>query len=401
MTVNIIDGKLIKISNRYDEIKEYSKNLTGYIRVSVKSSDGFEDGYIFLRNGKEIGYYYEYGSIKKFGKDAKELIDKMKDKSYYAEIYEYDDEKMDLMMDLYKEMFIKLPKPSKKTTYLEDDLSKNEAEERLKISLSLPEGKPIKLGANEEYKEYLEGYRLVEVFKKEGSSFKRAYIIYKDGKPILASYEDENGVLLGKKACPYIKVLLSNYDVIDVYEYTPIKVEVVVEYYPEMNLIEKNDEDKKTINDEEDEEDLEAFVENLKNKREEIYGGENEETENLSKEELLQKLGIKLPDEDTIEEFVNNLIAPTSDELKALEEEFREKIEEILKKEPSIEKYSLDVSVDFDEGYICKCVLILTPRKKFGILKENINTEYIYDKIRMIIKNNLIDIEPEILITVN
>ncbi len=392
MSVNVVEGKFIRMSNNYDEIKEIAKNLTGYLRISVKRNNGFEEGYIFLEKGKRVGYYYNYGLDEKFGKNAKEKIDNMKNDDYVVEIYEYDDTKLKLMRDLFREMFIEKSSKVEKKVELKEESKKHIGGNYKKIVLDIPEGKPIKLGANENWERYLKGKVLLDIFKKHKDGYMRCYVIYENNTPIMAAYEDNNGVLFGKEAYSIIKDILNDSNaIIDVYEYDDSKIDILNEYYPEMSLIEKTSE-----NDEMDEEeDLDEFVESLINKQKKI-----DEEENLSKEELLKKLGIKLPDDELIDNFVSSVIAPDEDELKNLEEEFKEKIERFLKGEENIQSYTINLSVEYDDGYICKCNIELIPKKKLGIIKKDINTEYIIDKINRIIKDNILDVKPELTVNV-
>lgn len=394
MSINVIEGNFIKMSNNYDEIRDIAKNLTGYLRVSVKKNNGFEEGYIFLDGGKRIGYYYDDGLDERFGKSAKEMIDAMKNSNYLVEIYEYDIDKLKLMKELFKEIFIKdSPKPEKMVI-----TQKTSDENKLnyqKIILNIPEGNHIKLSVKDDWGHYLKGKVLLDVFKKESSNYKRGYVVYDDETPILAAYEDNNGVLFGKKAYSIIENLLKDPDaVIDVYEYDDFKINMLKEYYPKMNLIEEDSNNGFDVD--EENEDLEKFVELLLNKK------KKEEEENLSREELLEKFGIKTPDNELIDNFVNSVLVPSDDELKNLENEFKEKITKFLREEDDIQSYSLDLSVKYneDEGYICKCHVDLIPKKKFGIIKKELNTEYIIDKINRIIKDNILDVKPEIVVNV-
>ncbi len=382
------------MSNSYDEIKDTSKNLTGYLRISVKKNEGFEEGYIFLENGRKIGYYYNYGMDEKTGNNAKELIDSMKDSNYVVEMYEYDDSKLKLMKELFKEIFIKdLPKSKPKKIASESTSeSSSNSKGYQKIVLNIPEGKPLKLNANKDYKSYLKGIVLLDAFKKDNDNYKRCYIVYDGETPILVAYEDNNGILFGKDANEFIDAILNDQDaVIDIYEYDESKVDILKEYYPKMNLIEETPNDEKY-----EEEDLDDFVESLLNKQKTV----REEEENLSKEELLKKLGIKAPDEDLIDDFVNSVIVPDAEELKNLEEEFREKITKFLEGEPDIQNFVLNLSVEYKDGYICNCNVDIFPKRKLGIIKKEINVDYIVDKISRIIRDNILDVKPELTVNV-
>jgi hypothetical protein len=398
MGINVVEGNFIKMSSNYDEIKDIAKNLTGYLRISVKKSDGFEEGYIFLENGKRVGYYYNYGMEERSGKNAEEIVNAMKDSDYVVDIYEYDDSKLKLMKDLFKEIFIKdTPKPKKITPAPTYKPANNNKGSYQKIVLNIPEGKPLKFGANGDYMDYLKGKVLLDAFKKEGGNYKRCYVVYEDETPILAAYEDNNGVLFGKEAYSIIEDLLNDPDtVVDVYRYDESKMDILREYYPEMSLIEKSS----AISEfDEEEEDLEEFMESLLlNKQKESK--KVEEEENLSKEELLKKFGIKLPDEDSIENLISDVVAPSNEELEDLTNEIAEKIKKFLEKEEDIDNFDMDISVVFNEGYVCEGKITIVPKKKFGLIKKNINKEFIMDKINMIIRENILDIEPKVEIEV-
>ena len=81
----------------------------------------------------------------------------------------------------------------------------------------------------------------MDAFKKEDGNYKRCYVIYNDGTPILAAYEDDNGVLFGKEAYSIIEDILNDSDtVVDVYKYDESKINILKEYYPEMSLTGKS-----------------------------------------------------------------------------------------------------------------------------------------------------------------
>jgi hypothetical protein len=394
MGINVIEGRFIKMSSNYDEIKDIAKNLTGYLRISVKKNDGFEEGYIFLENGRRVGYYYNYGMEERAGKNAEEIVNAMKDSDYVVDIYEYDDSKLKLMRDLFKEIFITdSPKPKKimpTPTYKPSNGNKGSYQ---KIVLNIPEGKPLKFGVNRDYKDYLKGTVLLDAFKKEDGNYKRCYVVYDNETPILAAYEDNNGVLFGKEAYSIIEDILNDHDtVVDVYKYDESKINILKEYYPEMSLTGKSS----AISEFDEDDDLEEFMESLLSKQKESKA----EEENLSKEELLTKLGIRLPDDDSIENLISNVVAPSNEELEDLTNEITEKIRKFLEREEDIGNFDMDISVVFNEGYVCEGKITIVPKKKFGLIKKNINEEFIKDKINMIIGENILDIEPRVEIEV-
>ncbi|AEH06380.1 DUF2226 domain-containing protein [Methanothermococcus okinawensis] len=406
MSTNIIEGTFVKMGKNCEELTKNLQNFNGYLRLSIKRDYGFEEGYIFLENSMPVGYYYSYNNTELFGNRAIEYIEEMKkNNNCIVELYQYDLDKLKLMKDLFKEMFLNKPEPKVEPKVEEKifrDMDKDVLCKYQKIVLNIPSGKPLKMGITggcEEYKEYLEDYRLLDVFKKDSDGkFKRAHIIYHNKEPILAYYEDNNGVLFGNCACDFIKELLNDSDVvIDIYEYNIEKINILTEYYPHSKL--KEDSSKDENKNESNGEDLDEFIYKLSEKKEiSPTNKDNEEKDNepLNKEELLKKLGINAPSDDTIDNIIQNVVVPDAYELKNIENEINEKISEFLKNQEDIQDFLIDISVEYNQGYICNCKIKLKPKKKFGLIKKDVNVQYIKDGIYNILNNYIINMDSKV-----
>ena len=404
MSISVIEGNYIKMGNNCNEIEQDAMNLTGYLRISVKKNNGgFEDGYIFMKRGQKIGYYHEDGMEESTGKKAEELINKMKEQEHTVEVYEYDDNKLNLMKEMFGEIFkIGAPKEKKNTikntvitqssnsSYSSGNNNLSLNKDYTNIVLNIPDGAPLNMGANvEEYKQYLGGYKLIRAFNKDDNEYKEAYIIYDNNTPILMAYEDGNGVLFGESSKDLAEqVLNSPNSIVDVFDYNTDKINILKEYYPRMSLKQNQ-----TFTENKGDEDINEFMDSLlaNNKK------NKEEEEQLSKDELLKKLGIHMPGDELIDNFVDSLCVPTAEELSNLKNDFKKSIENILSKEEGISSYSAEVLVDYEDGgYICKCSIEINPKKKLGFIKQKINTPHIADKIKNIIQDNILNIKPEI-----
>ncbi|UXM84323.1 DUF2226 domain-containing protein [Methanococcus aeolicus] len=393
MNINVIEGNFIKAASNYGEIEQIAKNLTGYLRISVKKDGGFEEGYIFVEGGQKIGYYHIDGMDETTGKKAEELISKMKEQDCMVEVYEYNDNKLNVMKDMFGEIFkIGAPKEEEKTTIKNTDHIYSNNKDYDTVVLNIPEGAPLNMGVSiNEYKQYLSGYKLIEVFNKDNNEYKKAYIIYDNNTPILMAYEDNNGVLCGESSKNLAEDLLNNPNsVVDIFDYDINKINILKEYCPKMNLMQNIQ--TTTENNGEEDEDLNEFMDSLLANNEK----KKEEEEHLSKEELMKKLGIRMPDDELIDNYINLISKPTPEELLNLKKDFEEKIHKIISNEENISSYSLDVSVEYDNRYICRCNIEIMPKKKMGFIKKKINILYIIDKINSMIRENILDITPEV-----
>ena len=386
MAVQVIEGNLIRVveDGDVDEILKELENFTGYVKLSIKRGGSFEEGYIFLKGGVAIGYYYNYDDIEAFGERAKEYIEKMKRDRPLIEVYEYTLEKLNTMMEIYREIFIDRGEegPEKEIEESEEHLNYYD------IPLIIPEGKPLKMNVGRDYKKYLEGYTLVEIFKKDEEGYKKGYIVYRDKTPILAAYERNGKVLFGKDACKMIKKLLNSPDiVVDIFEYNRDKVEILLEYYPEMALV-----DIKSLEREEGAEIPEEEGE------EEVI----EDNTIIDKEELLKKLNISLPDEESIERIIKSVFEPSPEELEGIRKDLEEKIVAYLKNCKEIEDFKVDLEVYYRDGYYCNCKVKIKPAPFFklilyrGRLFKPIDAEKIKEEIENIISQYVIDIHPKV-----
>ena len=402
MAVQVIEGNLVRIveDGDVDEILKELKNFTGYIKLSIKRDGGFEEGYIFLKKGVIVGYYYNYNDIEAFGDRAKEYIENMKKDKPLIEVYEYTIEKLNTMMDVYREIFISKGEGSSR-----GEVESVEPEENLNyydIVLMIPEGKPLKMNVGKDYMEYLEGYTLVEIFKKDEEGYKKGYVVYEDKTPILAAYERNNKVLFGKEACMMIKKLLASPDiVVDIFEYNRDKVEILLEYYPQMALVDveslKKEETTEIVQEDREKENTQE------NSGKEIAREDEEEEEViLDKEELLKRLNVTLPDDKSIENIIKSVFEPSYEELEGIRKDLEEKISSYLESCKEIESFDVDLEVYYRDGYYCNCKIKIKPKSIFklilyrGRLFKHIDAEKIKKNIEDIISQYVIDIHPKV-----
>ena len=409
MSVQIIEGNLVKIVEEgdVDKIIKELQNFDGYLRISLKKDGYFKEGYIFLSKGSIIGYWYSYRGEDVFGHRAIDYIENIKNSRPVVEIYEYTKEKLKIMMDLFNEMFIKketIDKVKSKDVEPTPD-SIDPTLENLKyynITLTIPEGRPLKMDAGRHYKEYLGDYRLLEIFSKEEGEFKRGYLVYHDKEPILSACECDDKVLFGKDACIIIEKLLKDPNaVIDIYEYDIERVKILREYYPQMIL---KKEVESLIDD--------AEKGNLQDKTQEKKEEDDEEYRKpLSREELLKKFNIRPPDEEVIDDIVKGAFTPSHEELENIKNNLIKKINNSLKTYKDIKSFELHLDVYYKEGYKCKCNVKLKPKKFFGFdliyggRGKSHKSEEIIQNVKQnimdIIYNYPLDIDPIINIEVN
>lgn len=420
MSLQFLEGKLIKTVEKGDVNKIIGKlqNFNGYIRLMIKRDEHFEEGYLFFKNGSIIGYYYTYNEIEAFGSKAIGYIESMKNNKPDVELYEYSEKELNIMMDVFKEIFLDKDENTNnfnknKIKNTEESNSNIEYPKKLKyynIKLILPEGKPLKMGVEKNYNEHLEGYRLLEIFKKENNEFKRGYIIYHNKRPILSAYEYKGKVLFGKDACLAIKKLLEHSAdvIIDIYEYSSEKVKILLESYPQMILEDEENNSSYEMAETEKREstkDEGIYINTLEQERKESTN--NMEYTHLNKEELLKKYNIRIPDEEAIENIIKTMFTPSHEELENIKNDLIAKISNFLKTHKSIKSFSINLDVYYKDGeYYCKCDIKLEIKKIFGFdliylgrNKSNKRDKIIQDikqGIIGIISNYTLDINPTI-----
>ncbi|AEF95971.1 DUF2226 domain-containing protein [Methanotorris igneus] len=420
--IRVVEGKFVGTENDFNKaINTLSQDFKGYLRISVKKNGNFEEGYIFIKNGKIIGYYYTYDK-ELFGHDAKESIEKLMNSGYLVEIFEYDDEKLNLMQELEPEIFISDPKnifkekEEKRDEILNKPISEHKEDvEFLHIALNIPDGKLIKMNVNKDFKNYLKkGYTLVDVFRKVDSEYERGYIIFKDNEPIVGIYECSKGVLLGIDACPYLKKLLDDENaIIDVYEYSPTKVDIILEAYPKALLLKDENEKKKEKYEESKYEKVTKNEEKIdfgnvgetpisSKQNEDRKENINTELENLSREELLKRLNIKPPDENWVENMVRELTFPSESELEELRYKIKERIYNSIKELDGVRDVDVNIRLncDYDGKIVCEGEVVVKTKKLLGIIKKDINAKEIENKINNTLKAYHYEFDSKIVIKI-
>ncbi|HIP84859.1 MAG TPA: DUF2226 domain-containing protein, partial [Methanothermococcus okinawensis] len=177
--------------------------------------------------------------------------------------------------------------------------------------------------------------------------------------------------------------------VVDIFEYNRDKVRILLEYYPQMALVDNI----KSMGQEEGAETTEEETEGETAEEEEII---------LDKEELLKKLNVTLPDEESIENIIKSIFEPSYEELEGIRKDLEEKIVSYLKNCKEIEDFKVDLEVYYREGYYCNCKIKIKPASLFklilyrGRLFKSIDGEKIKKDIEDIISQYVIDIHPNI-----
>jgi len=113
---------------------------------------------------------------------------------------------------------------------------------------------------------------------------------------------------------------------------------------------------------------------------------------NPERDELLKKLGIKLPDDEYIDNLISKTFEPDKLELRTMEktaiDELSCNLFDILKEQDMIHDYALNVEVEYENGiYHYRCNVILIPKRTLGVLKKKINMDSIRKRTEDILKS--------------
>ncbi len=368
--IKIIEGSYVGTRSEFDLDDILSKVDRGYVLIYAKDKDGtFHEGYLFFENGKLIGAYYtDNKGTEKFG-DRSFITELLTKNNKVIEIYRYDKDKLNLMRWLYPEIFkLKLIKDKFEGKYSNE-------------TLTLPTDTPIAKNVDN-IESYLQEnkYILVNIYSKDNTE--NAYIVYYGETPIAAYYECEKGSLFGNDAYEKIKELLEtdreNY-IVDIYSFDKIKLNVILETYPKLKL-EKNESEDNIISEE-------VISEDIGEKKVEE---ETKEEEELSREELLKRLGIKEPDEEWVEEVINELFSPDEEDLKEICENIKRDIINKLKEIDGIKDVNVDIKVDWKNGrYFISGEVDIKRKRILGIFKKDINLSMVKLTVDKIIRNNI------------
>ncbi|XRP97318.1 DUF2226 domain-containing protein [Methanocaldococcus sp. 16A] len=383
--IKVIEGELIKTltDGKLDDIiKELG---TGYILILVKHDNKLHEGYIFVENGEIVGYFYTDNNSEDICGNAEKVLELLNHENKVIELYRYDKDKLNLMKWLYPEIFI--IKKTKKREDKEEKKVEDIAEEKyLNIKLNVPLGVPVEMNVKD-FEAYLNDnkYIIINAYRKISGMFENGYIIYNGKTPIAAAYECNHGVLLGKDAYKKIKqMLIDENTVIDVYEYDEKKLNVLLDMYPEMKIEDEKKEIKKEI-DRKMEQDSVSISET-----DSSLGKVEEEEAELSREELLKKLGLKDPDENWIEAILEDFVKPSDEELQDLKKKIEKEIIEKLKNIDGVDDVKPDINVKWENGRYFIFGDVNVKRKKIlGIIKKDVDPSIVKFEIDNVIKKYL------------
>ncbi|WP_459202599.1 DUF2226 domain-containing protein [Methanococcus sp. CF] len=405
--MEIIEGKFVKMGSNYKELfDELPNNFLGHIRLSLKLNGRFKESHLFLKDKKIIGGYSDYeGEF--FGNSAVSNAMKMAELGAIVDVFEYTDSMLSVMENSNEKLFFTNETVKKSVVEKKKAIISNNSR------ISIPEGKPLKLGISGDFEKYLGKYALLEVFKKVNGNYLRCYVAYEGQLPVAAAYQAENKLTFGNSAFEMFKNMIDEGDgiAIDIYEYNKSKQDYFIEEYPNSVLSNKSAKPAQIEKKEPETPKYASKIEKIYEIIEEDYEDEDEDEyykeenpvkveEDISREELMKKLGIRTPTEDMIENLLENVFEPSKTEISAIENELLEKINDYLSTTNVLE-YNTELSMDCnDEGeFIAKCLINTTSDGGYGvnfavdpkIIKkdvENIFDSYVIDIISDITVNN-------------
>ncbi|WP_245528134.1 DUF2226 domain-containing protein [Methanocaldococcus vulcanius] len=366
--IKVVEGELVEKLNEGQLDDLINKIDIGYILVLAKKDGKLWEGYIFVENGKVIGVYYtDNDMVEEYG-NLEGIVELLNEEDKSIEIYKYNRDKINLMKWLYPEIFtVKI----QEETETEKEEKPDSKENYLNIKLDIPLDKLIATNVRD-FEKYLEDgkYIVINVYKKSSNGYENGYIIFKGREPIGAAYECNLGVLLGETALKKLEQLLSDEDsIIDVYEYNERKANIILELYPEMRLVSEDEKEKE---------------ENKELQEEQMPINE------VSREELLKKLGIKEPDEDWVETILEEVFSPSEEELEELKEKLCKEIVERIKMMDGIEDVKPELKIKWENGRYYLFGDIHVKRKRIlGIIKKDVDPSVVKFEIDKIIRKHL------------
>ncbi|ACV24031.1 DUF2226 domain-containing protein [Methanocaldococcus fervens] len=376
--IKIIEGELIETLNDGkidDTIKELEN---GYILILVKDNNTLHEGYVFVEDGKIVGYFYTDNKSTEIFGNAEKVLELLNHENKVIEVYKYDKDKLNLMKWLYPEMFA-IEKDEKK----DKKEIKKEDIKYLDIKLNIPLDVPIATDVKD-FKEYLKDdkYIIVNAYRKNPEGYENAYIVYKGKNPIAAACECNYGVLLGKDACKKIEQMLNDKNsVVDVYEYDEMKLNVLLDLYPEMKIEEEKESEKEVYN--------------------EMGEIDKEEEIEISREELLKRLGLKEPDEEWVEAVLEDLFRPGDEEINELKRKIENEIIENVKNIDGVEDVKPNIEIKWENGrYFILGDVNIKRKRIFGIIKKDVDPSIIKFEIDRILKNNILNYTSDISINI-
>jgi hypothetical protein len=396
--IKVVEGELIRTLEDGELEQLICEVRTGYILILVKENGKLHEGYIFVEDGKIVGSYYTDNESTEIFGDEKYVIELLKCGNKVIELCRYTEDKLNLMKWLYPEVFEKNKKEDKKETKTKTkDIPK---EQYLNIKLNIPLDNLLESDAKD-FERYLKDgeYILINAYRKVDGVFENGYIIYRGRTPIAAAYERNIGVLLGRNACEKIKELLNDENsIIDVYGYDEKIVEVVLEIYPQMKLVK---EEEKKVEKPKKAEDIIAEMmvieepKEIKEVKDEHIDDEKppeeqeglEKLDELSRDELLKKLGIKEPNDAWVETILEDVFRPSEDELGELKQKIEKEIVDKIKEIKGVGSVDTDINVKWENGrYYIFGDINIKRRRILGLIRKEVEPSLIKVEIDKIIK---------------
>ncbi|AIJ06479.1 hypothetical protein JH146_1637 [Methanocaldococcus bathoardescens] len=383
--IKVVEGELIKTLTD-GKLEDIVTELgTGYILILLKDNNKLHEGCIFVEDGEIVGYFYTDNESTEICGNAEKVLELLNHENKIIELYRYDKDKLNLMKWLYPEIFV-IKKTEKRESKEEKKTEESGEEKYLNIKLNIPLDVPIAVNVKD-FEAYLNDnkYIVINVYRKISGMFENGYIIYKGKTPIAAAYECNYGVLLGEDAYKKIEQMLNDENtVIDVYEYDEKKLNVLLDVYPEMKIEDEKKEIKKEI-DRVDRTDSVSISETN-----DVLGKVGEEEVELSREELLKKLGLTEPDEEWVETILEDFIRPSDEELQELKKKIEREIIENVKNIDGVDDVKPDINVKWENGRYFIFGDVNVKRKRIlGIIKKDVEPSIVKFEIDKVIKKNI------------
>jgi len=377
------------ISNISDiDLKSILKELNkGCIYFIFKDKEEVNDIHIFaVNNGEIVSNIYTDGRLWNVYGDTETAYEIVLDVNKKVFLYLVEDERVVGQLFISKDSI----KVKGDTKELNKALSKNRDILRVcckDIYINTPHIKYVQhVNKNKlkDFENYLEEgkYYLVHINLSVLNIYRNGYLVYEGKKPIMATYEDNYGILCGSVAYRKIKKLMEkSISKVDIYQYRDDFVKTLLERHPEMR-IEYVEEGQKKMD-----EMIDTAQDILEVADTEGISLEDSGESTLSKEELLKKFGLMEPDENWVDKVLKGAYAPSLEELLHLKKEIEEEIVKRCGKMKGVKKVKVSLEITWEDGvYFIEGDVTIETKKLFGIVLGEVNPESIKKEIDNIIK---------------
>ena len=357
----------------------------GCIYFIFKDKEEINDIHIFtVMNGEVVSNVYTDGSLWNVYGDTEMAYEIIQDVNKKVFLYLVEDEKVVGQLFISRDSIRIRGDTGEMDKVLNNDIIKMCCKE---IYLNTPYIKYIqRVDKNRvrDFESYLEEgkYYLVHINLSVLNIYRNGYVVYEGKKPIMATYEDNYGILCGDIAYRKIRKLMEkSISTIDIYQYKEDFIKTLLERCPEMR-VEYREEEQREMD-----EIIDTTLDALEVFDTEGISSEDGEETALSREELLKKLGLKEPDESWVEKVLKGAYAPSLGELFHLKKEIEREIVKRCGRIKGVKKVKVSLDISWEDGiYFIEGDVIIERKKLFGITLGEVNPEIIKKEIDKIIK---------------